>query len=75
MGYTVDYTNAGANAKAQAIADVIAYLGQARYDMLTNAFLDNGRVPLAQFELMASFAGVQGFPARAWYEQLAEQWG
>jgi ribosomal protein S12 methylthiotransferase accessory factor YcaO len=76
--YVIAYSGKGMTpneAHAAALADIIDYLGGNRFGMLHNqwcAMRDNeGFYPsLEAFELMLSFGGVQGYPARAWYQEI-----
>jgi hypothetical protein len=52
----------------KAIADIKEYMGEAKFVDLTSklraAYPD---CTIEQFTLMVSFAGVQGYPVKAWY--------
>ena len=65
--YTVNYEGLDDVAKHnKAIADTKDYLGEDRLDKLTGLFREQPYT-LDQFCLAASFAGVQGYPAKAWF--------
>lgn len=67
MHYTVNYEGLDPIAKHnKAIADIKEYLGEDRFETLTEQF-KNRSPSFEQFELMVSFAGVQGYPAKAWF--------
>jgi hypothetical protein len=62
--------------KAQALRDIQSYLGgKKEYDkasqlLLEGAKEDGGIPTLKMFRMAASFAGVQGYPAKVWHEEL-----
>lgn len=65
--YTVSYEGLDDVTKHnQAIADVKEYLGEDRFSQLTELFRQQPYT-LDQFSLAVSFAGVQGYPVKAWY--------
>lgn len=67
--YTVDYSNLNDDPIAKhnkAIEDIKEYLGDDRFKTLTEKFKQMSP-SLDQFELMVSFAGVQGYPVKAWF--------
>ncbi|KAH0547933.1 hypothetical protein GP486_008326 [Trichoglossum hirsutum] len=61
---------------SKAIQDIRDYVGRKKFSELTDKFGDytkeNGPLEFEQFQLMISFVGVQGFPAKAWYKYI---WG
>jgi hypothetical protein len=71
MHYSIDYSGlTNVEAHNQAISDIKEYVGDQRYIDLTNLSRANGQISLDTFRMMISFAGVQGFPARAWYNEI-----
>ena len=65
--YIINYEGLDPVAKHnQAIADTQEYLGPERFEKLTALFKEQPYT-LDQFQMAASFAGVQGYPAKAWY--------
>jgi hypothetical protein len=65
--YNVDYSGMDEVAKHnKAIEDIKEYMGEERFTKLT-ALLKEDSYTLSQFEMAVSFAGVQGYPAKAWY--------
>lgn len=76
--YTIDYAKmTPQEAHAKAIRDIKEYLGkdkngECRYEKLTKAFkayCPNG-MDIDQFYYWTSFADVQGYPVRAWYDEI-----
>jgi hypothetical protein len=66
--YTVDYSNLTGQAKLdKAIADTVEYMGQPKFDEITEEFRKLPEMTLQRFQAFASLAGVQGFPATAWF--------
>lgn len=65
MHYLIKYS--GDAKKQQALNDVKEFIGEERFDDLTQRFAESAQ-PQATLELMISFAGVQGYPAQAWAE-------
>ena len=59
-------------ARDRAIADLIDWLGQAKYDELTPQFkaMKNDGMNLGQFRMWVSLAGVTGYPVEVWYDKL-----
>lgn len=65
--YTISYEGLDPIEKHnKAIADIKEYVGEDRFKDLTARFKEMSP-SLEQFELMVSFAGVQGYPAKAWF--------
>lgn len=67
--YTINYEGLSEIEKHnKAIQDIKDYLGEAKFDEVT-AIVKNSPKPynLEQFLLAVSFAGIQGYPAKAWY--------
>ena len=77
--YDVDYSKLEGKAKRdKAMADVVDYLGQAKFDEVHPQFValrkSRGEAFTAEqlgFYLM--LAGVQGYPVRAWHERIVEE--
>lgn len=70
--YTVDYSNLNDDPISKhnkAIQDIKEYIGDDRFETLTEKFKQMSP-SLEQFELMVSFAGVQGYPVKAWYNYI-----
>ena len=68
--YTVNYDELDPMAKHnKAIQDIKDYLGESQFFNLTDRLLDNWpqQPELEQFVMAVSFAGIQGYPAKAWY--------
>lgn len=69
--YTVSYADLEPEAKqAKALADIKDYVGEVRFESITKLFLEQPMVTLEQFHLMVSFAGVQGYPAQVWFNEI-----
>ena len=68
--YYTGYDHLDGDEKARAgIQDVVDWLGQAKFDEVTDALRrEDPRPSLERFRFMASIAGVQGYPVTAWYE-------
>lgn len=70
MHNTIDYSKSPAPA-FDAVQDVMDWLGPERYNKLS------GQMSLitncGQFALICSFAGIHGFPVKAWYEHYHGQ--
>lgn len=70
MHYNISYSGLSPQAAHdKAIADIREYMGTDKYETLTAQFAGREPMPLAAFELVVSFAGVQGFPVKAWYSE------
>ncbi len=69
MHYDVDYSKLDPVAKHnKAIQDIKDYMGNQRFRHLTKLFRESAdSISPDQFALMTSFAGVQGYPVKAWY--------
>ena len=70
MSYTIDYSNeSDPIAKHnKAIEDIKEYVGEDRFETLTQQIKEEyPNMSLEQFQLVVSFAGVQGYPAKAWF--------
>lgn len=72
--YTVDYSNLNNDPIAKhnkAIQDIKEYLGDERFKRITDCMrTDCPNMTLEQFTMAASFAGVQGYPVKAWYNYI-----
>jgi hypothetical protein len=67
MSYTTDYTGLDPiTAHNRAIRDIIDYMGQEKFDERT-AELRKEQLTLEVFQLVVSFCGVRGYPAKAWF--------
>ena len=64
---TINYSNSPAPA-FDAVEDIRQWLGPT-YDKLIEAGIGN-ETSHAKFALYCSFAGIQGFPVKAWYESF-----
>lgn len=70
MRITVNYTNLS-NAQEKALADCKAWLGAEKFDHLTSLFKSSyPAITVEQFQVMVDFAGIRGYPARAWYTYI-----
>lgn len=68
--YTINYNGLSPQARHdKAIADIIEYMGAERYAKLTLMFSERSPMTMSHFEFACSFAGVQGWPVRAWYSE------
>lgn len=69
--YTIDYSELEGNPIAKhnkAIADIKDYIGEESFDSLTEAFRSQDVQPsLEKFQVIVSFAGIAGYPVKAWY--------
>jgi len=69
MKTTVDYSKSPAPA-FDAVEDIKEYLG-AKYDVIAE---DMAKITSAtEFQFYCEFAGIQGFPIKAWYEHFHGQ--
>lgn len=73
MHHTVRYDTEGdpAAAEVKAMQDVEAWLGD-RYSVV-EATLKTAIArgcPLDEFQIAVSFVGIQGYPAKVWYQKL-----
>jgi hypothetical protein len=65
-----NYANLSESAKkAQAIEDIIEHLGIHRFTEIHEIILRD-RNNLRQMELALSFAGIEGYPVKAWYAHI-----
>lgn len=66
MKVTIDYSNSPAKC-FDAVEDIKEYLGK-KYDVIAR---DMAKLPNVQsFNFYCSFAGIEGFPVRAWYDHF-----
>lgn len=66
--YDVDYTGLDPIEKHnKAIQDIKEYLGESRFEELTTMFREDEAITLREFQIAVSFAGVQGYPTKAWF--------
>lgn len=67
--YYTGYDHLEGDEKARAgVQDVVDWLGQERFDGITDALRREAPRPsLERFRLLAGLAGVQGYPVEAWY--------
>ncbi len=69
--YDVDYSKLTPQAKYnKAIADIKDYMGEERYNKVIGLFKQMQPIPLEKFHLQMSFAGVQGYPVVAMYDEI-----
>lgn len=68
--YDVNYSGLSPNdAHNQAIKDIIDYMGEEKYNDLTQQFRAF-ELNLDAFRMYVSFAGIQGFPVERWYNEV-----
>jgi len=68
--YTIDYSKLEGQSKIDtAIADIKSFLGIKKFKEVTG-LVKECKPPMTgeHFEMMVSFAGIQGYPAQAWAE-------
>lgn len=71
--YTIHYDGlSGDEKRAKAMEDIVNYLGDERFSKIDAKLRKYESMELEQLRIMLSFAGVQGYPVRAWYESI---WG
>jgi len=71
--YDISYPNLAPDAKlAQAIQDIKDYIGDDRYNKLTDLIHQSYQLPLSigEFRMALSMSGIQGYPVLAWHEVL-----
>ena len=71
--YDISYVNLAPDAKrSQAIQDIKDYLGDDRYNELTDLIHQHYQLPpnLEKFRMAVSMSGIQGYPVVAWHEVL-----
>jgi len=70
--YTIDYAGMSPqDAHTKAIQDIKDYMGEERYTIMTKRLrLESPPGVGAFMHIYAPFAGVQGYPARAWYDEI-----
>lgn len=55
----------------KAIQDIKDYLGEEKFEQLTKQCKEEyPDLTLEQFRMSVSFAGVQGYPVKAWYNYI-----
>lgn len=71
MSYIVDYSELDNDPIAKhnkAIEDIKEYLGEEKFNRVTEQIrTEYPDMTLKQFQMAISFGGVQGYPAKAWY--------
>lgn len=74
MHYNRDYSRLEGAAKRQAaLEDIRFYLGPEKFDEMSDMFKQyQPPITLDQFAFALSFAGIEGYPVRAWHEEI---WG
>ena len=72
MKTTIAYTQTDPAAKhAAAMVDIVDYLGIIKVKELTALFRkDYPKITLDQFQVMMGFAGIEGYPAKAFYNHI-----
>ena len=66
--YTINYEGRTPIDKHNsAIQDIKDWLGEERFDKLVKAIKADPQYSFEQFQLIVSFAGVQGYPVKALY--------
>lgn len=69
--YDVDYSALTPQEKFnKAIADIKDYMGEERYAKVVSLFKLHPPIALEVFHLQMSFAGVQGYPVVAMYDEI-----
>lgn len=69
--YDVDYSNLTPQAKFnRAISDIKDYMGEEHYNKVVSLFKQEQPPPLEVFHMHMSFAGVQGYPVVALYDEI-----
>ena len=71
MHNTIDYSKSPAP-QFDAVQDVKDWLGEERYAKLIDAGIGR-ETNCGRFALYCSFAGIKGFPVKAWYEHFHGQ--
>lgn len=67
MHYEINFTGTEAEKDAQAIKEIINWLGQEKFNDINEEFRAFGQpVTLGRFSLLVSIAGIQGYPVQAW---------
>ena len=73
MHYKISYKDLPqAQADQKALRDIIDWMGIERFTEVTDEFRKMEPLDLDHFSLLVSFAGVAGYPVRAWYRDI---WG
>lgn len=69
--YDIDYSGlTPQQAHEKALQDIQDYMGSERYAKLTALLSADKPTSLEHFRITASFAGVQGYPVRAWHDAI-----
>lgn len=69
--YTISYADLTPNEMHdQAVKDITDYLGNDRYQKLIGRLRTNNQISLDSFGFLVSFIGIQGYPARALYNEV-----
>jgi hypothetical protein len=71
--YTINYSELVEPAKHnKAIEDIKQWLGEERFEELTDMLRKDEELKInyARFSFLASFSGVQGYPAVAWHNHI-----
>jgi len=69
--YNTDYSGLAEPEKSkQAIEDIKGYLGEKTFAKVNAEFLADPPENFDHFAFICTFAGVKGFPVRAWYNSL-----
>lgn len=69
--YTRDYSTLTGSAKSSAaIADIIDFLGDNKFDELTAEFRRYRHLELDQFACFVGIAGISGYPVEAWHDYI-----
>jgi len=71
--YDISYPNLAPDAKrAQAIQDIKDYIGEEKYNKLTETIHQDFQLPLGigEFRMALLMTGIQGYPVIAWHEVL-----
>lgn len=72
MHHTINYSHIAdvAQRDAKALSDTSTFLGKKAFDTLTEQFKAKPPRGLMEFTLLCSFAGIQGYPALAWFKHI-----
>lgn len=69
--YDIDYSGLTPQAKYEkAIHDIKDYMGEERYNKVVGLYKEIRPISLEVFRLQMSFAGVQGYPVVAMYDEI-----
>lgn len=72
MHYEVNYKKfeTVSDRDAAAIGDIREFMGAERFATVNALFAQLDPIPLEQFRLQLSFAGIGGYPVEAWHRSL-----